>query len=41
MLCVFCEHDASASRSVEHIVPQSLGNKEHTLQSGIVCDGWT
>ncbi|QPB20201.1 HNH endonuclease [Rhizobium sp. 007] len=38
MWCVFCEHDASKSRSVEHIIPESLGNKEHILKRGIVCD---
>lgn len=38
MWCVFCEHDASTSRSVEHIIPESLGNKEHILERGIVCD---
>ncbi|RWM71589.1 MULTISPECIES: HNH endonuclease [Mesorhizobium] len=39
MLCVFCEHDASAVRSVEYIIPEALGNKEHVLRRGIVCDG--
>jgi hypothetical protein len=36
--CIFCRGDATQSRSVEHIVPESLGNFEHTLPSGIVCD---
>ena len=38
MRCIFCENDASNSRSVEHIIPESLGNKEHILERGIVCD---
>ncbi|RAZ91526.1 HNH endonuclease [Mesorhizobium hawassense] len=38
MWCVFCEHDTSTSRSVEHVIPESLGNKEHILARGIVCD---
>jgi len=36
--CIFCKKDAGSSRSVEHIVPESLGNKEHTLPPGVVCD---
>ena len=36
--CIFCKKIASASRSVEHIIPQSLGNEEHTLPPGVVCD---
>lgn len=39
MRCIFCKHDAAASRSREHIVPESLGNTEHVLRPGIVCDG--
>jgi len=37
--CVFCKGDSSASRSVEHILPESLGNVEHILPPGVVCDG--
>lgn len=37
--CIFCERDASASKSKEHIVPESMGNVLHTLAAGIVCDG--
>ena len=37
-LCIFCRVDASSSRSVEHIIPESLGNTRHTLRPGIVCD---
>src|SRR5436309_15606851 len=36
--CVFCKRDSGASRSIEHILPESLGNKEHTLPAGVVCD---
>ena len=38
MRCIFCKGDSSLSRSVEHIVPESLGNETHTLPPGIVCD---
>nr|WP_299415543.1 HNH endonuclease [uncultured Emticicia sp.] len=36
--CIFCKKDSSNSNSVEHIVPESLGNKSHILQKGVVCD---
>jgi hypothetical protein len=38
MRCLFCRMDTESSRSVEHIVPQSLGNLSHTLPPGVVCD---
>lgn len=38
MQCIFCHKDSSTSRSVEHIVPESLGNKLHVLSKGYVCD---
>lgn len=38
MNCIFCRSESSASKSVEHIVPHSLGNTEHVLPPGIVCD---
>lgn len=38
MKCIFCSKDSTNSRSVEHIIPESLGNKEHILEKGIVCD---
>lgn len=38
MKCIFCKSDASNSKSIEHIVPESLGNIEVTLDKGIVCD---
>lgn len=37
--CLFCKKDSSTSKSVEHIVPESLGNVEHALPVGAVCDG--
>lgn len=38
MNCIFCEKETSSDRSVEHIIPESLGNKRHILPRGIVCD---
>jgi len=38
MRCIFCKKDSSNSKSVEHIIPESLGNTEHILPPGIVCD---
>lgn len=38
MRCIFCKNDSSNSKSIEHIVPESLGNKSHVLPLGIVCD---
>lgn len=38
MKCIFCKSDSSTSKSVEHIIPESLGNKSHILPKGIVCD---
>src|SRR5262245_17987245 len=39
MRCIFCRADSSSSRSEEHIIPHSLGNRRHVLKPGIVCDG--
>ncbi|WP_156532394.1 HNH endonuclease [Agrobacterium vitis] len=39
MRCIFCKKSSSSSKSVEHIIPESLGNKRHVLPKGIVCDG--
>jgi hypothetical protein len=36
--CIFCKQASDHSKSIEHIVPESLGNKEHYLPKGIVCD---
>jgi hypothetical protein len=38
MRCIFCKQASGGSRSVEHIVPESLGNTEHVLPRGVVCD---
>jgi hypothetical protein len=38
MNCIFCKESSDNSKSVEHIIPESLGNKSHVLASGIVCD---
>lgn len=38
MNCIFCHKDSSISKSVEHIVPESLGNKGTILWKGAVCD---
>jgi hypothetical protein len=36
--CIFCKQDSSTSKAVEHIIPEALGNKEHILPRGVVCD---
>lgn len=36
--CIFCHKDSSLSTSVEHIIPESLGNKHHIIPRGYVCD---
>lgn len=38
MKCIFCLQDSSNSKSVEHVIPESLGNSLHHLPPGIVCD---
>lgn len=38
MRCIFCKKDSSSSVSVEHVIPESLGNKTTTLPKGAVCD---
>lgn len=39
MRCIFCKADSSLSRSVEHIIPESLWNTKQVLPRGVVCDG--
>lgn len=39
MICIFCKQDSTYSKSVEHIIPESLGNTKNVLPKGIVCDG--
>lgn len=36
--CIFCQKSTLNSKSVEHIVPESLGNKNIILEKGWVCD---
>jgi hypothetical protein len=38
MRCIFCKQDSCNSSSVEHIIPESLGNLSHVLPPGVVCD---
>lgn len=38
MRCIFCKDNSEKSISKEHIIPESLGNKEHILPPGWVCD---
>ena len=38
MQCIFCKKDSTESRSVEHIIPESLWNTKQILPPGIVCD---
>ena len=38
MRCIFCKEDSLNSKSIEHILPESLGGNDITLPKGIVCD---
>lgn len=38
MRCIFCKRNSNSSRSVEYIIPESLGNEEHVPPPGVVCD---
>jgi hypothetical protein len=38
MRCLFCKQSSDGSKSVEHIIPESLGNVQHVLPKGVVCD---
>jgi hypothetical protein len=37
--CLFCQANSDSARSIEHIVPESLGNKTFILPPGVICDG--
>lgn len=37
MVCIFC-NDETESVSIEHIVPESFGNKHYVMKKGQVCD---
>ena len=36
--CIYCLEASGASRSVEHVIPESLGNTKLVLPPGVVCD---
>lgn len=38
MMCIFCKEDSSNSKSIEHVIPESLGNTTLVLPKGVVCD---
>jgi len=38
MRCLFCKCPSDDATSVEHIVPESLGNRRHILPRGAICD---
>ncbi len=38
MPCIFCSSDANSFSSIEHIIPESLGNTKNFLPKGVVCD---
>lgn len=38
MRCIFCKNISDTSRGVEHIIPEALGNKNHVLPRGVVCE---
>jgi hypothetical protein len=38
MRCIFCRCQSDDAKSVEHIIPVSLGNTRHVLPRGSVCD---
>jgi hypothetical protein len=38
MRCLFCKCPSEDATSVEHIVPESLGNRRHILPRGAICD---
>jgi hypothetical protein len=38
MRCIFCKNESNNSSSQEHFIPQSLGNTEHILPPGLICD---
>ncbi len=38
MRCIFCKERSDGCISVEHILPESIGNKDALLPVGVVCD---
>lgn len=37
-ICLFCRNKNNTFQNIEHIIPESLGNKVYVLPPGIVCD---
>ncbi|MEN6376298.1 MAG: HNH endonuclease [Smithella sp.] len=38
MRCIFCKKNSKNSVSIEHVIPESLGNSKLILPKGAVCD---
>jgi hypothetical protein len=38
MRCIYCKQPSETSRSIEHVIPESLGNDHVILPAGAVCD---
>nr|WKN40251.1 HNH endonuclease [Tunicatimonas sp. TK19036] len=38
MQCIFCKTESENSKSVEHVIPETLGSKIIVLPKGYVCD---
>ena len=38
MRCLFCKKESISAKSIEHIIPESLGNKTFILPRGYICD---
>jgi HNH endonuclease len=38
MRCIFCKNKSDNSKSIEHVIPESLGSKNIVLPKGLVCD---
>jgi hypothetical protein len=38
MRCLFCKQPSDDAKSVEHIIPESIGNTKYVLPCGAVCD---
>lgn len=37
-VCLFCREKKNPFRGIEHIIPESLGNRAYVLPRGVVCD---
>lgn len=38
MKCIFCKQHSGDAKSIEHTIPESIGNKKYFLERGVVCD---